>query len=155
LAWLKRMRPLPGNTAAAQSIAAEAYARSVARWKFTDRGPVADVAFSPVGGFLAVATETDDVAPWSVPTGASPPIPRHHDTPAAAPHVVRVSPDGRQVAWVGGDRLVHVFDIGSGATRGLAGHADDVTDVAYAPDGRTIVSAARDGDVRTWDAANG
>src|SRR5262249_43419170 len=58
LAWLKRMRPLPGNTAAAQSIAAEAYARSVARWKFTDRGPVADVAFSPVGGFLAVATET-------------------------------------------------------------------------------------------------
>src|SRR5262249_45344359 len=76
-------------------------------------------------------------------------------THAAAPHVVRVSPDGRQVAWVGGDRLVHVLDIGSGATRGLSGHADDVTDVAYAPDGRTIVSAARDGDRRTWDAANG
>ena len=37
----------------------------------------------------------------------------------------------------------------------LCGHDDKVSDVAYSPDGRKIVSGSLDGTVRVWDAATG
>ena len=40
-------------------------------------------------------------------------------------------------------------------TRVMTGHADQIEDCAYAPDGLSIVSASRDGTLRIWSAATG
>ena len=37
----------------------------------------------------------------------------------------------------------------------LRGHMSSVRDVAYSPDGRHLVSAALDGEVKVWWASNG
>jgi WD40 repeat protein len=39
--------------------------------------------------------------------------------------------------------------------RTLSGHTDDVTSVAFSPDGRLLVTASRDHDARIWDVASG
>jgi WD40 repeat protein len=54
---------------------------------------------------------------------------------------VNFSPDGRYVAAVGADAVVHVWDIQTKSeARGLRGHTDWVTAVAFSPDGRYIAS---------------
>lgn len=64
--------------------------------------------------------------------------------------------DAGFVAVVGLDRVVRVLDL---ATRRLArrfeGHSREVTDVAFTPDGRRLLSASSDCTVRVWDMPTG
>jgi U3 small nucleolar RNA-associated protein 21 len=54
------------------------------------------------------------------------------------------------------DFAVRVVDVGSRAlVRTFRGHTNRVTDVAFSPDGRWLLSAAMDGAVRTWDLPSG
>jgi WD40 repeat protein len=66
---------------------------------------------------------------------------------------VAFSPDGCRLAAAGADRLVRVFEAGTGdllAT--LSGHDDLILALAYSPDGRRLATASWDGTVRLWDA---
>lgn len=65
------------------------------------------------------------------------------------------SPDGRRLAVAAGSGVA-VTDRATGRVLyTLAGHADLVAAVAYAPDGRTIATGSHDGTARLWRAADG
>jgi WD40 repeat protein len=69
---------------------------------------------------------------------------------------VACSPDGSLIASGGYDRVVRLWETGTGNLRTcLTGHTDTVTAVAFAPDGRLLASASADGTVRLWDVEAG
>jgi WD40 repeat protein len=74
-------------------------------------------------------------------------------TLAHADHVQHLS-DGRLLAFSRSEPVLLLWDPESGAETRLLGHADDVAGAAEAPSGR-VLSWARNGDLRVWDARDG
>lgn len=71
-------------------------------------------------------------------------------------YAVAISPDGRKVAFGGGDTSVRVWDIAAGRElRRLDGHGGRVWAIAFAPDGRRLASAGFDNVIRLWDLGTG
>lgn len=71
-------------------------------------------------------------------------------------YAAAISPDGRKVAFGGGDSSVRVWDISTGReVRKLDGHAGRVWAIAFAPDGRRLASAGFDTFIRLWDLGTG
>src|SRR5579884_4085867 len=67
-------------------------------------------------------------------------------------HHLACSPDGKVFATGGDGGVIQLWDTTTWKRTGvLEGHKDGVTSIRFAPDGRSLVSAARDGTVRIWD----
>ena len=64
------------------------------------------------------------------------------------------SPDGTQLAAGCGDDVVRVFDMATGATVELRGHAKIVSAVSWSPDGRMLASGSADQTIRVWSVAD-
>jgi len=64
---------------------------------------------------------------------------------------VVAAPDGRSIAVAAQDRSVYVYDVATREARVLRGHADQVHDVAYAPDGKRLASCDLLGEIFLWD----
>ncbi len=110
------------------------------------------VKLSPDGKTLAAACEDNEVRLWSPVTGKElPPLKTDHKDGVAT---VRYSPDGALLATGGGpdDGTIRLWDV---KTRRrlvvLEGHTDDIHDLAFTPDGKTLLSASCDGTLRVWD----
>jgi WD40 repeat protein len=119
------------------------------------------ITFGPDGAFLAIAGGSPGVSgevrliPWkdAAPSDAKPTV------LAMTEDVffdVALRPDGKQLAAVGADGLVRVFEIESGAEKlTIESHADWVAAVAYSPDGTRLATASRDKTAKVFDAASG
>ncbi len=61
------------------------------------------------------------------------------------------SPDGTRLA-AAGDNVVRLWDAEGKPLAAFHGHEGEVHDLAFAPDGRTLVSCSQDGTALVWDA---
>jgi WD40 repeat protein/serine/threonine protein kinase len=68
---------------------------------------------------------------------------------------VALAPDGNllAIASVTG-RAVHLWDLAARCERATLPHEEDVTAVAFSPDGMLLASGCRDGSIRLWDMAS-
>lgn len=67
-----------------------------------------------------------------------------------------ISPSGNQLAITSWDGIATVIDTRTGHRLfQLVGNPEGMTNVAYSPDGRYIVTTSANGDVQTWSTADG
>ncbi|KAF9489483.1 WD40 repeat-like protein, partial [Pleurotus eryngii] len=69
---------------------------------------------------------------------------------------VAFSPDGAQIVSASGDKMIRIWDAGTGQQVGdaLTGHERQITSVAFSPDGTKIVSGSYK-TIHIWDAGTG
>ena len=112
-------------------------------------GYVSELAFSPNGEVIVVASSTG-IDLYAASLGAGRPI----ESPSAVQSVA-FSPDGQTLAGGSADNTVRLWRIADGAPlRSLNGDTS-VSSVAFSPDGQTLASGSYDNTVRLWRVADG
>jgi tricorn protease-like protein len=112
---------------------------------------VLSLACAPDGKTVAVGRDGGGVLLWD---------PYRNEQPQTLNQKGRVrslawSPDGRILA-VAAEMEVHLWDVAAREVLAtLQGHSYCVWSVAFAPDGRTLLSGSWDRTVRVWDVATG
>jgi WD40 repeat protein len=121
----------------------------------TKRHHVQDIAFSPDGRAVALATWSSDQPPvtcvWDVGTGRQRFALSADQTGSAT--LLTFAPDGRMLATGGADGGVRLWETTTGVLRNLLGHHHaQVWALGFSADGRTLATAGEDGTMRLWDA---
>jgi WD40 repeat protein len=121
------------------------------------RGRAQFVAFAADGRYLALGGDQPSLGLWDLQRRSWVPSPQ---IPVRSPSDMKISPDGRTVAVASHDSPeVVLWDLATGRKRlTLSGHRDPVMHLAFAPDGRSLASAAgmvRDAPIRIWNVATG
>jgi hypothetical protein len=87
---------------------------------------------------------------------------QHQDepNPPCALYALAISPDGKLLASGGIDRIVRLWDLGTGQVRReLTGHqqpgVEYIYTLAFSPDGKLLASGDRQGTIRLWDVTTG
>jgi len=120
----------------------------LARW---GKGTVTQVAYSPDGRLLAVASSLG-VYLYDAETLEE----VRFIECGARVYSVAFSPDGATLASGSGDNTVRLWGVADGRLlRTLEGHTYGVESVAFSPDGATLASGSDDTTVRLWGVADG
>ena len=122
-------------------------------------------AYSSDGKCFAAACHDKTILIWDWPQGGAPRLTlRGHKLPVLC---VAFSPDGKTLASTSGDPEdfdpergllgeVKLWDLESGKEKAsYSGHGDIVFAAVFAPDGKTLATASRDGTAKLWDLAAG
>ncbi|MFI6007589.1 PQQ-binding-like beta-propeller repeat protein [Streptomyces sp. NPDC051243] len=115
-------------------------------------GDVVDVRFS-LDGKTVISGGRDGVRRWNAVTGDPVGGLLATDKPVEA---LDLSPNGKMIASVDGNTLRR-WDLTTGAAIGqpLTSREHALVRIAFTSDGKTIVTASRNGNLQRWDAATG
>jgi WD40 repeat protein/serine/threonine protein kinase len=128
-----------------------------------DHDGFTDVVFSPDGRTLAGLEANGRIHLWDRRTGQS----RrtfgvrirevlYHLSPRSGVHALAFSSDGRRLAGPGPDASLILYAVDTGLTIfRFEGDPGAVLDLAWSPDGRTLVGAFSSHVMRVWDARDG
>jgi RNA polymerase sigma factor (sigma-70 family) len=110
------------------------------------------IAFSPDGAVVAVATIKPIVRLYDARNGK---FIRGFDPDQRSAFSLGFSPDGTKIATGGRDRIV-ISDLATGNELGRCeAKMGGVLDLAFTPDGKTLVSGTEDAKARVWDVVTG
>jgi small GTP-binding protein len=120
------------------------------RQKFSEQqGFINDIAWSPNGQMLAVATSNNTIQVCDIVNAKAIWTLRG---PTSKISSLTWSPDGKMLASGCGDTTIWLWNIRTGKRRKqLKGHTDWVWKVSWSPDGNTLASSSRDKTIRLWD----
>jgi WD40 repeat protein len=115
-----------------------------------DFEPVHRLEFSRDGQVLVSSTPNGRACLWEIASGKQlAELPEHEIA-------LVFSPRGRLLASCDvADHVIHLRNLATGQDSLLKGHAEEITMVAFAPDGKTLASASRDRTLRLWDVGTG
>ncbi|KAI0085850.1 quinon protein alcohol dehydrogenase-like superfamily [Irpex rosettiformis] len=130
--------------------------------KAQQQGSLKTTAVSCDGKLVAVGFDDATIILWDLATGRVVSRPEGHEDGIYA---LAFSPNGARLASASADMKVIVWtviaDEGEGMTDVaendfsiLEGHEQEVTKLAYSPDGSRLVSASLDGTMKIWDASS-
>jgi WD40 repeat protein len=113
------------------------------------QGFINDIAWSPDGQMIAIATSNNTIQICDVANGKAIWTLRG---PSSKISSITWSPDGKTVASGCGDTTIWLWNINTGKKRKqLKGHTDWAWKVSWSPDGATLASSSRDDTIRLWD----
>jgi WD40 repeat protein len=105
-----------------------------------------DLAFSPLGTTLGVATESGAITLWNWPSGY---IVHHLEGHDSWVYHLAFSANGQGLVSASMDGTLRFWDTAAGnAGFIISPEAGEITSVAYAPDGSTLAYGSQDGSVR-------
>ncbi|MBI3158808.1 MAG: TIR domain-containing protein [Chloroflexi bacterium] len=113
-------------------------------------GSVFGLDLSADGSRLVTGNTAGALQVWDAASGARL---AEYVEPGAQFFTVALSPDGRTVA-AGGitpNNALLLWDLETGSTRWLSGHAQFIRWAAFRPDGRLLITAGWDGNLILWD----
>jgi katanin p80 WD40 repeat-containing subunit B1 len=118
----------------------------------THRTTVTSLDYHPFGDFLASASRDTHMRIWDLRKKSCLQVYKHKDSVAAAISVVRITPEGLEVATGCEEGLIRLYDLRAGkAIHTFEHHKAPISSISFHPSRKLMSAISVDGVVSVWD----